>query len=63
MEQVWGHPVRLRLSWPAASSCLSPSVIVAWLEGWSWALKEELALSGPSGAGWTGAGSWASVGP
>lgn len=63
MEQVRGRPVRLRLSRPAASSCLRPSVIVAWLEGWSRALKEELALSGPSGAGWTGAGSRESVGP
>lgn len=27
-----GRPVRLRLSRPAASSCLRPSVIVAWLE-------------------------------
>lgn len=51
------------LWWPAVSSFLRLSVIEAQLEGRSQALKEEPALSLPSGAGWMGAGSWESVGP
>lgn len=51
------------LSWPAVSSLLRLSVMEARLEGRSQALKEEPALSLPSGAGWMGAGSQESVGP
>lgn len=62
-EGLRGRPVRSRPSWPAVSSCLRPPVIAARLEGRSRALKEEPAPSGPSGAGWMGAGSRDSVGP
>lgn len=55
--------VRSGPSCPAVSSCLRLSVIEARLKGRSQALKEEPALSLPSGVDWMGTGSRESVGP